>query len=276
MSRPRQNLSYRPGPSGARRVLALALGLCLMLGLAACAGKGPTAPPAPAAELWKTFAQRRAEAAADLAGLKATASLHYADLTRKNRVTLTLWGSPDLPLRLDLFAGFGSTFAMIREGDDRWQGYLPEKETLYIGRDARSGQNALGFTLPFSLKELAAVVTGSYGGLVPQDFEAASLAEDGGWTYAFSGNGPVTSMTLDEAGRPVVFAGRLHGRDWTMTLSRHGEDAPAAPGKISIHSSPETTAVLRIKTLERLTTPWPEAALALTPPPGTMITSLDP
>jgi len=264
------------GPGSVRvRPLGVLAALLFALALAAGCAKHAVPPPAPAAELWQAFEARRAEAARGLAGLKATASLHYSDPQRKNRVTLSLWGDPRLPLRLDLSAGFGSTFAMIREARGGWSGYLPERRTLYTSDSAQHGQAALGLDLPFSLKELAGVAAGTYAGLAPKDFETAEPAADGGWTYTFSG-ASVTSMTLDEAGRPVVFAGRSSGGDWTMALSQHGEDAPAAPGKIAIQSGGEASAVLRVKTLERQADPWPAAALALTPPPGTAVTRLDP
>ncbi|BBD07872.1 uncharacterized protein DFE_1146 [Desulfovibrio ferrophilus] len=179
------------------------------------------------------------------------------------------------PLRLDLSAGFGTTFAMVRETNSGWWGYIPEKNTIYESQDARHGQSALGLDLPFTLRELVGVAIGSYNGLVPSEFMQAEPTSDGGWIYFFAPNSQVTSMTLDGEGKPVVFAGRLSGKDWTMTLSRHGEDATAAPEKINILLGKDVTAVLRIKQLERRSTPWPDESLVLKLPPGTVITPLD-
>lgn len=249
--------------------------LALLMLLPGCATRTIAPPPVPASNLWQTFMLQREAAGQSLLGLKALASLHYEDKNKQNRVMLALWGSPDLPLRLDLSAGFGTTFAMVRETKSNWSGYLPERNILYQSRDAQLGQNALGLELPFTLKELAGVAAGTYAGLAPATFAQARPASDGGWSYSFRSGSPVTSLTLDGEGRPVVFAGRLSGREWTMTLSEHGQDTPRAPGTINILLGKTISAVLRIKSLERSATPWPEDSLGLKLPPGTIVTTLD-
>ena len=260
-------------PRDTRHALLAVLALTLAAGLWGCAHGRGAAPAPPADGLWRTFEQRRADAD-DAAGILATASLHYADAGKSHRLTLKLWGAPALPLRMDLAAGVGTTVAMLLEESTGWTGYFPSEEAAYAGPDALFGQQALGMDLPFTLRELAGMVTGTYAGFAPISYETGEPAPDESARYVFAPVGPVTRMTLDAQGRPVVFAGRLHGRKWTMTLSRHRETPSAPPGRIDISMEPDTRATLRIKRLERRTTPWPGTALKLPLPPGTAITPL--
>ncbi|MBU1001267.1 MAG: hypothetical protein KKE73_01960 [Proteobacteria bacterium] len=268
--------SFPSRMTAAPQTLAPCLLVLLLLSLTpGCATRGLAPPPLPASSLWQSFELRRDAAGQALMGLKASASLHYEDKQKQNRIMLLLWGSPTLPLRLDLSAGFGTTFAMVSETETGWSGYLPEKNIVYQSRDAQLGQNVLGIELPFTLRELAGVAAGTYTGLAPVEFIKARPAPNGGWSYTFKSGSPVTSLTLDGEGKPVVFAGRLKGRDWTMTLSQHGQDAASAPETITIRLGKVISAVLRIKRLERMSTPWPDESLALKLPPGTVVSILD-
>lgn len=249
---------------------ALVLTLALSWGCAHV-GVGPSG-----GDLWRTFQDRRALAARDGAGILAAGSLNYSGGGQSHRLTLRLWGAPELPLRLDLAAGIGSTVAMLREESGGWVGYFPSEGAAYASKSALFGQRSLGLDLPFTLRELAGLALGTYRGFAPARYEAAEPAEDGGTRYELPSGGNVAGLTLDAQGRPVVFAGRLRGRNWTMTLSRHGEDPAAPPARIDIALEPDVRAVLRIKRLERRATPWPDAALELPLPPGTAVTPLEP
>lgn len=259
------------GPGRAPGALVLALCLVLAAGAWGCAKRGGSVP---ARQLWETFSQRRA-GAAGAAGILATASLHYAEGGKSHRVTLKLWGAPDLPLRLDMAAGIGAAVAMLREGAGGWAGYFPSEGAAYESRSALRGQRALGMDLPFTLRELAGLVTGTYAGFAPDGYAAATPLPGGGARFEFARGGSVTGMTLDAQGRPVVFAGRLNGKPWTMTLSRHDEGPSARALRLDISMEPDTRATLRVKRLERRDEAWADEALALPLPPGTTVTPLD-
>ncbi|WP_461210542.1 LolA-like protein [Desulfocurvus sp. DL9XJH121] len=251
-------------------VLAVLI-LAALLGACAHAPQGPGADPG---ALWKAFSERRAGAGGEV-GILAAASLHYSGPDASHRMTLRLWGAPGAALRLDLNTGLGSTVAMLREEPGDWLGYFPSDNAAYTSRNPLFGQRVLGMDLPFTLRDLAGLVTGTYAGFAPDGYRAAAALPDGGVRYALEPGSAVTAMTLDAEGRPVVFAGRLRGRTWTMVLSGHAETGAAAPEKIDISLKPDVRAIVRVKRLERRPSPWPGAALDLPLPPGTTVTPLD-
>lgn len=257
----------RPARNATLILVAVAL---LISGLWGCAGR--TGVGVPVHQLWEAFSQRRA-AAQGAAGVLATASLHYARNGKSHRVTMKLWGAPNLPLRLDMAAGIGASVAMLRESADGWTGYFPSEGAAYESASALLGQRALGMDLPFTLHELAGLAMGTYTDFAPDTFDAAIPMPDGGARFTFGPKNAVTSMTLDAQGRPVVFAGRLRGRQWTIALSRHRESEAAPAARLDISMEPDTRATLRIKRLERRDA-WTDDALALPLPPGTTVTPL--
>lgn len=275
----------RPAPQAGRVLAALAALVALGLGLWGCGPKPLREDSPPAAALWAAFSDARARADGLTRGFSASGSLNYAGPDKSMRVELELWGNPgDGPpggrrdrhaLRLDMSAGFGTPVALWREDARGIEGYFPGERTRYVHADPRAGAARMGLGVPLSLGDLAALVCGSYAGLVPARYDAARPAPQGGYVYEFSGPQPVSSLTLDAAGRPVVLAGRLHGVAWTLEAGAFDEAAALPePRRLALRTA-SATAIMRIKRLERREAPWPGDRLALAVPEGTRTVPLE-
>jgi len=276
----------RPG-----RTLAALAALALALALWGCGPKALREDAPPAAALWAAFDGARTRADGLTRGFSASGSLNYAGPNKSMRMELELWGNPgDGPLgpgtpgqgrqrqtlRMDMSAGFGTPVALWREDARGIEGYFPGERTRYVHADPRAGAARMGLGVPLSLGDLAALVCGSYAGLVPAHYTAVRPSPDGGYVYEFSGPQPVSSLTLDAAGRPVVLAGRLQGVAWTLETGAFDEAATLPePRRLALRTGDGATAIVRIKRLERRPAPWPGDRLALAVPEGTRTVPLE-
>jgi hypothetical protein len=273
-----------------RALLALLL-LALGAGLWGCAQRAPRGESPPARALWAAFDSARHAARRATGGFSASGSLNYAGADGKAmRVEFQLWGNPAAPegqgppgadaaprplLRLDTSAGFGTPVALWREDALGIEGYIPGEAALYTHADPRAGAARMGLGVPLSLGDLAALVCGSYDGLVPESYRDARLLPEGGARYEFSAAAPVSVLTLDATGRPVVLAGRLRQTAWTLELGAFDEAAPPGPRRLALRTQGGATAIIRIKRAERGAEPWPAGRLALDVPKGTRIVPLE-
>ncbi len=261
--------------AGAPRAALAALAALLALTVAACGPKPAAGPESRADVAWRAFSAARAAAAATPAFL-ATGSLNYAGPGRSLRVELQFWGDRPGALRMDMSAGFGTPVALWAENADGIRGYFPLERALYTHPDPRAGAARMGPGIPLSLTDLAALALGSYAGLVPAGYERAEAQDDGAWRYTFSGRSPVAALTLDAAGRPMVLAGRLVGRAWTLSVADwNDETSPPAPSRFRLELDGGAKAVIRVKSLERRAAPWPAERLTLDVPDDTRLVPLD-
>jgi len=259
-----------------QRLVTLALGLVLALSLGACAPKIQQDQILPADAVWALFSQGRNAARLSTAGFVAAGSMNYAGPDKSMRVVLEFWGNPGYPLRMDMSAGFGTPIALWHENAKGIRGYFPQERKLYTHGDPRAGAARMGLGIPLSLFDLAAMICGTYDGLVPKGYSAANPMDEGGFRYEFYGQGPVSSLTLDATGRPMVFAGQLQGHGWTLEASNFDqESALPDPRRFLLTMKSGVTAVIRVKRLERRTAPWVASALKLEVPPGTLIVQLE-
>jgi hypothetical protein len=278
------------GPGAPARLAVPLLLLALAAALWGCGPKAPRGDSPPAEALWAAFDTARHAARRATTGFSAAGSLNYAGADGKAmRVEFLFWGNPDggesvtvqrpelrPVLRLDTSAGFGTPVALWREDARGIEGYYPGEGTLYAHADPRAGAARMGLGVPLALGDLAALVCGGYDGLVPARYQSVAPTPEGGFRYEFSGALPVSSLTLDATGRPVVLAGRLRQTAWTLELGTFDEAAALPePRRLALRTESGSTAIIRIKRLERRDAPWPADRLALAVPEDTRIVPLE-
>ncbi|MDZ7761895.1 MAG: hypothetical protein U5L00_16785 [Desulfovermiculus sp.] len=243
--------------------------LSLIVGLQACAPL--TAPrekiPSPQADrVWKRFQQDFASREEVPFWIKA--SLNYSGPEESRRSILELWGNTGLPLRLDLKAGLGITVSLWRIDTQGWLAYYPDQETAYTHPDSGLALKRLGFPSPFSLQELAYVLTGQTAACLPPSFEQAIPQSDEHIEYRFTGSSRVRSLVLDQRGQVISMAGS-QPFSWTLKLSDYQEESQILIARTYRLETAQHKAVVRIKEVRFRSQPWPEQALSLPLPENT-------
>ncbi len=255
---------------------ALLPALVMVLLLAGCAAKAPTAAPgkANADEVWKLFKAPCAEKA-PFAAFSLNASLSFAAQTASGRLNARFWGDVDGPLRLDFTTPVGSPFAMWREDATGWLAYYPG-DGAFSHPDTRKGMAKLGMPLPFDLRELAGAAMGRACEFVPDVYVKAKIAPQG-YEYLFGADAPLKSLILDFEGEPVRMTGRGI-EPWTADLEEYapveGFSRPMAQ-RITLVTPGGTQARLRVKKIETRAEPWDDKALELYIPTGITVLPLD-
>jgi len=276
-------------------VLLLALLLALSLTVSACAPRVDLPRFAEAEANLAAFQARFVDPAVAASGVDLRASLLYSTPQRSNRTDLQIYGDYGLPLRLDVRAGFGSMVALMREDAAGLLAYYPEKKAAYAHMDPVIGAQLLGLPFPFALRDLALVLAGHFGTLVPAAAPPQGLRAQpgGGFAYSFA-KGPVRLLVVDVYGRPERMEGELSryfktqaeregakitgARTWSLVFSGYPEEDgdPLGPARILTLSLPGSeSAVLRVKALTERDQPWPLKALGLAPPADTRFMALD-
>lgn len=200
-------------------------------------------------------------------GLKAKASLYYTSKGSGHRTTMSLWGDYATPLRLDVRAGIGAYIAHIREDESGLTAFYPDQKTAYSHSSPVRAVHLLGLPFPFSLKDLAGLISGCYPNLIPKSYDTA-VPENGNLRFTFD-NGPVSSIVLTEQGTPMEISGRGE-IPWRMELSSYEEDSSGKllPEKIAVYTELGDKALLRIKSRTLTAQPWQAKALELKLPEG--------
>ena len=220
-------------------------------------------------------------------GLRVRASLYYTQLKprkRTNRTLMTMWGDFGGTMRLDVSASIGKMLAHIRENGDGLLVFYPGDEEAYTHVNPVLGATRLGMPFPFSLSELGDVLTGDFSGLAPKRYASAERLVSNGGGYRFVlDDGLVSSITLDELGRPVRVEGTTTkhddgARQWWLEINRYEESEPGAvplPDKITLALDNGEKGVLHIKSRELMLSPWPAGKLDLVLPEGVEPIRLD-
>jgi hypothetical protein len=226
-------------------------------------------------------------------GLAVRASLLYSTPTRANRTDVQIFGEYARPLRLDVRAGIGTMLALMREDNGGLLAFYPRDLRAYAHSDPVIGAQLLGLPFPFSLRDLALVLCGHFGTLVPQTPDAISVISGGGFAFSYS-TGPVRLLVLDQYGRPERMEGQLSKyfraqveregqpvsgpRAWSIKFSGYPEDSgdPVGPATVLTLTLPKgDSAVLRVRALQARQEPWQTKSLALILPAGTSFMSLE-
>ncbi|WP_415719229.1 hypothetical protein [Maridesulfovibrio sp.] len=207
-------------------------------------------------------------------GLRAKASLYYTSKGSGHRTTMSLWGELKSPLRLDVRAGIGPYIAHIREDQNGLTAFYPDQETAYTHSSPVRAVQILGLPFPFSLKDLAGLISGCYPNLIPKSYDTA-VSENGNLRFTFK-YGPVSAITLTGQGIPVEIAGRGEV-PWRMELSSYEDDGSGKllPERIAVYTESGDKALLRIKSRNFTAKPWEAKALELKFPEGTEHIRLD-
>ena len=207
-------------------------------------------------------------------GIRAKASLYYTSKGSGHRTTMSLWGEYESPLRLDVRAGIGAYIAHIREDQNGLTAFYPDQGTAYSHSSPVRAIQILGLPFPFSLKDLAGLISGCYPNLIPKSYNTV-VSENGNLRFTFK-NGPVSAITLTGEGIPVEISGRGE-IPWHMELSSYEDDGSGKllPEKIAVYTESGDKALLRIKSRTFTTKPWEAEALELKFPEGTENVLLD-
>ena len=228
-------------------------------------------------------------------GVDVRASLLYSTPSRSNRTDMQLYGDYGRPLRLDVRAGFGTMVALMREDAAGLLAYYPDRKAAYAHMDPVIGAQLLGMPFPFSMRDLALVLSGHFGTLVPQGLTPAGVRVRPGGGFAFTyASGAVRLLVVDAHGRPERMEGELSRyfktqaeregavvsgpRVWSLVFSGYPEDDgdPEGPARILTLALPRgESAVLRVKALAERPQPWPLKSLGLMPPAQTRFMALD-
>ena len=263
-----------------RCALPVRLLFVVVLAAAAISGCAPAKPGAPgpadeAKAVYQTFldAQAKNEPAK---AFSLSGSLSFARGGKSGRLNYRFYGNYAAPTRLDLTTPMGGAYAQLREASGEFTALVPGSGALYTHADTRAGAAKLGMPLPFTLRELAAIVTGRLGELASPRYASAKKVQ-GGYEYAFSSDPRLSSLTLDFQGKPRHLTGR-GVEPWRIDF----EDDEATPGygapvarRLVLTTPGGATLTLRVKTLAPRPAPYPTADLELPVPPNVAVRPLD-
>ena len=202
--------------------------------------------------------------------------MSFVNKNKSGRLNYRFYGNLANPVRLDLTTPMGGAYAHLREDSQEFTAYVPGRDTVYSHVDAKAGASRLGMPLPFTLRELAAIVSGHFGELAPRDYGTAKKVA-GGYEYAFSGDPRLSALTLDFEGKPRHLTGR-GVEPWRVDF----EDDEPAPGlaaplarKLILTTPGGASLTLRVKSLQPHQTPYPASDLELPVPPHASFRSLE-
>ena len=263
-----------------RSALPVRLLLFAALAVAALGGCAPAKPgaPSPADEakaVYQTFldAQAKNEPAK---AFSLSGSLSFARAGKSGRLNYRFFGNYAAPVRLDLTTPLGGAYAHLREAGGEFTAFVPARDALYTHADTRAGAAKLGMPLPFTLRELAAIVSGHLGELASPRYASAKKVQ-GGYEYAFTSDPRLSALTLDFQGKPRHLTGR-GVEPWRIDF----EDDEATPGygapvarRLVLTTPGGATLTLRVKTLAPRPAPYPAADLELPVPPNMAVRPLD-
>ena len=243
--------------------LAFVLGCGLLL-LWGCAPKKPPMPeepPVSAEQTWDRFWSRLQGREAGQ-GFSISASVHLISADRRDRITFQAWGNADLPIRLDLKAGLGTTFSMWRVTDTLWLAYYPRENKAFVHPDSRVGAARLGFASPFDLQELTFIFSDDWPMILPRDHSGSSYDPEFGWRFTFTEGHRVSSVIIS----PQLDVTRLTASwptEWTMRLEEHiAQSRHRIPGRVRLETGRDRKAIVHLKEVE-LRRAWPAEALQL-------------
>ncbi len=251
------------------RVIATMLCVLLFGAVTGCAQKQRAEISFAPDKQWEVF-QKNRQKVPDT-HFRAKASLNYADNEKSHRMLLELWGSPSLPLRMDVTTSFGSIIAMLSKTAELWQAYIPEDQILLQSKDPWLGQQALGIDIAMSLQELAGIFLGNYTGVIPTNYIQTVQRENGDWQYFFSEHNVISSAVLNHAAQPVELSGLLYGEAIKVNLFYANDAEPGPVKKIIMTTEPATEAIFSVKKITFLQKPFQEKAFSLDVPQNTGI-----
>lgn len=248
----------------------------LAVWVSGCASIKPPAPIAGEAQVvYQTFLDNQAKNEPAQA-FSLSGSLSFARDGKSGRLNYRFYGNYATPVRLDLTTPIGGAYAHLRETGGEFTAFVPARDTVFTHADTRAGASRLGMPLPFTLRELAAIVSGRLGELALSRFTASKKVADG-YEYAFSSDPRLSSLTLDFQGKPRHLTGR-GVEPWRVDF----EDDEALPGlaaplarRLILTTPGGSTLTIRVKTIQPRPASYPAADLELPVPPTVAVHPLD-
>ncbi len=259
-----------------------AAALLVLMVVALAGGCAPKSAPAPEYQnfglVWDAFRDNYLQPPDGAKGLLVKSSLYYSSPKRKkgNRTLVDFWGDMESPLRLDVRAGIGTHLVHIREDGQGLLAFYPDRNEAYSHADPVRGAELLGLPFPFSMRDLAYVLTGSFRDLIPRDFDSVRQLPDGNYEFSF-GEARVSTLVLDSAARPLIMEEK-DGRAWRIEFFDYSEfngTGRMLADKMVVLLPKGEKGVLRIKTREFKVGLWPVKALEMPLPDDARTLPLD-
>lgn len=247
------------------------LALALIFLLQGCAPKSwePQELEQRPAEIWQEL-QLKQNQKAQSRGYRVRASVHYISPQKSSRFTFSLWGNYDLPLRLDLRAGIGTSFSYWRIAQDQTLAYYPRQGQVFIYTNQKQGLAHLDLEMPFSVQEIGEILTNNWQGLLPRRYAQARTIQGQGWQFEFQQGHRLRSITVDPNLRIVRVQGD-NPLNWKLELKNFQdiEDLGVFAHSLDLDLGRKEQALFRIQDLQLRQDHWPDSALELEPPENT-------
>lgn len=205
--------------------------MCLLVG---CAPRLVPHDHEAAARLWMRLHPPTATS------LCAHISVHVNTPSTAGRVLVELTGDPQQRLLLTIHSSVGALVAMMEETPGQVQVYIPDRNVLYISDDPRAVLPAQGIPMPLTLAQLARLLQGDWGAVLPEAFVHAQNRN--GWIEFTLASGLFRRVRVASDGSQVYAEGPNE-----LTLEAGALD-PLAPRFTRLtFASPQGNAIVRLK-----------------------------
>ncbi|MGM0423746.1 MAG: hypothetical protein ACQEQX_02355 [Thermodesulfobacteriota bacterium] len=249
--------------------LCMLLFLGLFLLLSGCGPKVWTEPELDQdpAVIWQELQARETQKLEQHQGYLLRSSLHYQSARNSSRLVFSLWGNFDLPLRLDLKAGIGTTLSHWRLGQDMSMAYYPRQDKVFVYQDPGQALQHLELELPFTVPEIGEILTGRWAGLLPAEYARARAVQGQGWEFEFPESSRLQSIIVDPELRIVQASGESP-LAWELEMGSFQDDQDAGnyASSLELDMGQEGQALFRIRELQLRKEDWPDSRLELDPP----------
>ncbi len=185
--------------------------LMLCLGLSSCAMQKSQDLPEPisyneqeAKELWQEFLSKKT----NISPYNMSGSIRFGHQDKTNRANFILWSNGNIPLRFDIMAGIGQTFAKIEENDQALILYLAQenKALLY---PKEQGLNAIvpkDLPIPLSFANVSQLLRGNFS-LALEDIELIEISnKNSDLFYHFNHQNYAGKIKLNHLANPIFIS----------------------------------------------------------------------
>ncbi|MBR3663362.1 MAG: hypothetical protein IKN64_01755 [Desulfovibrio sp.] len=231
--------------------------------LVSCAPKNVAPTPkaeAQALKSWQSYLDRQPESRP----FRLSLSLRAGKKGESRRVTALLWGNDTQQLRLDVQAGVGATLAKISQKPEDFLLVAPVDGKAFWHHGAASPRVRLGVPLPFSLPDLANLLTGREKAVFGTSYLRLDETKQG---PGFVLDGELSGyLLLDTQGRVCAFDQMQlnHGQGWKIDFQY---DEQGDLHKLDLTNHKGERLLLLVKNREN-PGPFTESQLTLSAPPG--------
>lgn len=229
--------------------------IALVFALWACASRAPTPDQPDAMAPWQTMLQESARAAHPY---RLQLAMRFGQEGDTRRITALLWGNGDARLRLDIMAGIGATLARISDSDTAFLLYSPREDRAYLQEGSSRPILKIGVPVPFTLRQLAELLTGQYAMAFGQEPASGPTLKDGLACYMLEG--PLAGeLTLRPDGAPVEWR-QAHG-GWSIRFAC--DEDSRLPKSIRLANINGKFAFISVKERETVEQPFDAAQLEI-------------